>query len=199
VVRKALVLAVLTLSAAAHLSAQSTGTPAFLAPYRSFNRTEYGATLSDPGAGFALEGFYRFGHKRYDVGFRAGFNDPGPGNSVFLAGVDLRTRVIDHTDEFPLDGAFTAGIGGNFGNGASQAFIPVGLSLGRRVQLEDSNVEFVPYFHPVLAPTFGDGDSKVLFGLGLGVDITFNKKFDVRVSGGLGDYEGIAVSFAILR
>ena len=148
-----------------------------------------------------LEGFYRFGDKKYDIGFRGGFADANPGRTQFLAGVDFRTRVIDHSADFPLDGAVTAGIGGRFGNGESQAYIPFGLSLGRRVALEDSNVEFTPYFHPVLGPTFGDGnyDSGLLFGLGLGVDVSFNKKFDIRVSGALGDYNGIGISFAILR
>lgn len=183
------------------LAAQSTATPVFLAPYRAFRRVEYGASVSDPGSGVALEGFYRFGDKKYDIGFRGGFADANPGRTQFLAGVDFRTRVIDHSADFPLDGAVTAGIGGRFGNGESQAYIPFGLSLGRRVELEDSNVEFTPYFHPVLGPTFGDGnyDSGLLFGLGLGVDVSFNKKFDIRVSGALGDYNGIGISFAILR
>ena len=198
-VRKAFVTAVAFVFLASNVGAQSTLTPAFLAPYRSFNRLEFGGTLSDPGKGFALEGFYRFGHERYDLGFRAGIADPGPGNSRFLAGVDFRTRVLDHSKDFPLDGAFTAGLGGSFGNGASQGYIPIGLSLGRRIQLEDSNVEFVPYFHPVLTPTFGDGQSDLLFGLGLGVDVSFNKRFDIRVSAGIGDYSGIAISFAVLR
>ena len=198
-VRKALITAVVVASLASQVQAQSTGTPAFQAPYRSFNRLEFGGTVSDPGPGFALEGFYRFGHKRYDVGFRAGFADPGPGNGTFLAGVDFRTRVIDHSSDFPLDGAFTAGVGGSFGNGDSRGYIPIGLSLGRRVQLEDSNLEFVPYIHPVLTPSFGDGPSDLLFGLGLGVDVTINKRFDVRVSGGVGDYHGIAISFAVLH
>ena len=199
-VTKALAVAGLALVLASELGAQSTGTPVFLSPYRSFNRIEFGASISDPGPGVALEGFYRFGQRRYDIGFRGGFADNG-GNSdtQFLAGVDFRTRVIDHSQEFPLDGAFTAGIGGRFGDGFSQAYVPFGISLGRRIQLEDSNVEFVPYFHPVLAPTFGDGDGDLLFGLGIGVDVTFNKRFDLRVSGALGDYDGIAVSFAILR
>jgi hypothetical protein len=180
-------------------AAQSTSTPVFLAPYRSFNRIEFGASLSDPGPGLAVEGFYRFGHRRYDLGFRGGFADNGASETQFLAGMDFRTRVFDHSVEFPLDGAFTAGVGGRFGGGNSRAFIPIGISLGRRVELEDSSVEFVPYFHPVLAPTFGDGDGDLLFGLGVGVDITFNKRFDLRVSGALGDYDGIGISFAVLR
>ena len=182
------------------LAAQSTQTPVFLAPYRAFRRVEYGASVSDPGSGVTVEGFYRFGDKKYDIGFRGGFADANPGRTQFLAGVDFRTRVIDHSVDFPLDGALTAGIGGRFGDGQSQAFLPFGISLGRRVELEDSNVEFTPYVHPVLVPTFGDNNnSAILFGLGLGVDVSFNKKFDVRISGALGDYSGIGISFAILR
>lgn len=182
------------------LLAQSTRTPVFLAPYRAFRRVEFGASVSDPGPGVTIEGFYRFGERKYDIGFRGGFADNGPGGTQFLAGVDFRTRVIDHTVDFPLDGALTVGVGGQFGSGASQAYIPVGISLGRRVELEDSKVEFTPYLHPVLGPTFGDGNnSGLLFGLGLGVDVSFNKRFDVRVSGALGDYSGIGISFAILR
>jgi hypothetical protein len=203
VVRKALALAVVLSSIGLPAVAQSTATPNFLSPYRAFNRTELGAAVSDPGrgGGVTVEGFYRFGQNRYDIGFRAGIADNGANATQFLTGVDFRTRVIDHSVEFPLDGAFTAGIGGRFGSGSSQLYLPVGITLGRRIQLEDSNVEFVPYFHPVLAPSFGDdnNDSRLLFGLGLGVDITFNRRFDLRVSGAVGDFDGIGVGFAILR
>ena len=63
-VRKALVIAVIVVSLASDVLAQSTGTSAFLAPYRSFNRLEFGGTLSDPGDGFALGAlplFHSFG------------------------------------------------------------------------------------------------------------------------------------------
>ena len=184
---------------ACDLAAQSTGTPVFLAPYRSSTRYEFGASLSDPGAGqLAIEGFYRSGQRKYDFGFRAGLADQG-NSTAFLAGADFRLRVIDQSQSFPLDGAFTVGVGGQFGNGVSQAYIPFGITLGRRVDLEDSNVSFVPYLHPVLGPTFGDRDSELLFALGVGVDVSFNKKFEFRVSGGLGDFDGVAISFAILR
>lgn len=197
--RPVLILGGLVAALAADLAAQSTGTPVFLSPYRSSTRYEFGASLSDPGSGqLAVEGFYRSGQKRYDIGFRGGFVDEG-GQTAFLAGADFRTRVVDHNESFPLDGALTVGVGGRFGNGVSQAFIPVGISLGRRVDLEDSNVSFVPYVHPVLGPTFGDNKSELLFGLGVGVDVSFNKRFDLRVSGGLGDFDGVAISFAILR
>jgi hypothetical protein len=189
---------VLAAAAGSRAAAQTTGTPIFMAPYRAFQRVEFGGSLSDPGAGFAVEGFYRWGQKKYDFGIRGGFQDPGDGETVFLAGVDFRTRVVDHTQDFPLDGAFTAGFGVNFGNGTSHAIVPIGVSLGRRVEIENSDVQFVPYFHPVLAPSFGHG-SDLLFGLGLGVDVTLTKRLELRVSGALGDFEGIGVSLAILR
>lgn len=195
-------LTALALAVALPLAAQTTGTPVFLAPYRAFNRVEFGASLSDPGQGYALEGFYRLGSRRYDLGFRAGFADSDNAEAVFLVGTDLRTRVVDHSVDFPLDGAFTVGLGARFGDGGTIARVPVGVSFGRRVELEDSDVQFVPYFHPVLAPVFGDtppGASDLDFALGLGVDITFNRRFEIRVSAALGDYEGIGISFAFLR
>jgi hypothetical protein len=200
--RTRLSLAVLALALGTPLAAQTTGTPVFLAPYRAFDRVEFGGSLSDPGSGWALEGFYRFGAQRYDFGFRGGFADADNAETVFLAGVDFRTRVVDHSEEFPLDGAFTVGLGAAFGDGETVARLPVGISLGRRVLLEDSDVEFVPYIHPVLTPIFGDtgpDDGDIDFALGLGVDIRLTRRFDLRVSGALGDIEGLAVSFAFLR
>jgi hypothetical protein len=181
------------------LAAQSTATPVFLAPYRAFNRVEFGAQISDPGQGFALEGFYRFASNRYDIGFRGGFADSDGAETTFLAGVDFRTRILDHSNDFPLDGALTIGVGGQFGDGASRAFVPVGISLGRLVELDDSDVQFVPYLHPILSPVFGDSDSDFDFRLGLGVDIRFNRRFELRVAGALGDPDGVSVGFSILR
>ena len=143
--RKVLLIGALSASVLPALHAQTTGTPVFLAPYRAFQRVEFGASLSDPGSGVAFEGFYRMGQKKYDFGFRGGFADPG-GNAetVFLAGVDFRTRVVDHSADFPLDGALTAGSGAHFGDGESRGLVPIGVSLGRRVELEGDDVQVVP-------------------------------------------------------
>lgn len=201
--RYALPLAALSvLVVASPASSQTTGTPVFLSPYRAFERVEFGGSLSDPGRGFALEGFYRFGAPRYDFGFRAGFADADNRETVFLAGVDFRTRVVDNTEDFPLDGALTIGIGAAFGDDATVARVPIGISLGRRVLLEDSDIQFVPYFHPVIIPVLGDrgaDDADIDFALGLGVDIRLSRRFDIRVSGALGDIDGLAISFAFLR
>jgi len=188
--------------AASTASAQETGTPIFKAPYRAFTSHEVGASFSDPGEGvsFALEGFYRYGKDANDFSLRGGFADlNGPGGSRFLLGGDFRTQVVSYSESFPLDGSLTVGAGMNLGDGPDAYYIPVGVSLGRRFEMEGSNTTFIPYVHPVIVPVFGGGDSEVDFALGLGVDIRFSEQWAVRASGGIGDIEGVGISVAYLR
>jgi opacity protein-like surface antigen len=183
-------------------TAQETGTPIFKAPYRAFTTHELGASFSDPGEGvsFALEGFYRYGRGANDFGLRGGFEDlNGSAGTRVLVGGDFRTQVVNYSESFPLDGSLTLGIGANVGDGRDSYLIPVGISLGRRFDLEGSNTTFVPYANPVIVPRFGEGDSDVDFALGLGVDIRFSDQWAVRASGGLGDIEGVGISLAYLR
>ena len=196
------VLAVAVLAGGATVaSAQETGTPIFKAPYRAFENHEFGASLSDAeGIDFALEGFYRYGRGSNDFSVRAGFADvEGGGDAAFLIGGDFRTSIVTYSDAFPLDGALTLGVGGIFGEGDDRFLIPVGVSLGRRFDLEDSETTFVPSVHPVIVPSFGGDDSDVDFALGLGVDIRFSESLAVRASGGLGDIEGVGISLAYIR
>ena len=185
-------------------AAQETGTPVFKAPYRAFENWEIGASLSDPkGASYAIEGFYSFGNGPNDFGIRGGYVDQGPQGAVAL-GVDFRRRVIHASEKFPLDGAITAGFGTQLASGSYDAFfIPLGISLGRRIDLENSKTSFVPYFQPVIVPTFFSGDNApdggVDFALGLGVDIKFGGRLDIRVSGGIGDIDGVAIGLAYVH
>ena len=183
-------------------AAQETGTPIFKAPYRAFTNHEFGASLSDPGSlsDFALEGFYSYGRGNNDFGIRAGFADgAGDLDTRILIGGNFRTRVVSYSESFPLDGALTLGLGTQIGDGPDIFFLPVGVSLGRRFELEGSNTTFTPYAHPVIVPRFGGGDDDVGFALGLGVDIRFSESWSVRASGGLGDLEGVGVSLTYLR
>jgi hypothetical protein len=183
-------------------AAQETGTPIFKAPYRAFNTHELGVSLSDPeGASLALEGFYRYGSGANDFSVRGGFEDlNGSAGTRVLLGGDFRTQVVSYSESFPLDGSLTVGLGANVGDGDDKYYIPVGISLGRRFELEGSNTIFVPYAHPVIVPTFGGGDDDdVDFALGMGVDIRFSEQWAIRASGGLGDIEGVGVSVAYLR
>ncbi|MGH7510092.1 MAG: hypothetical protein ACREMZ_11585 [Gemmatimonadales bacterium] len=196
-----LMAAVVTLFAG-KLAAQETGTPIFKAPYRAFTSHEFGVSLSDPGTAvdFALEGFYSYGRGNNDFGIRGGFAD-GAGNldTRLLLGGDFRTRVFTYSESFPLDGALTVGFGTQLGDGPDLFFLPVGISLGRRFELEGSRTSFTPYAHPVIVPTFGGGDDDVNFALGLGVDIRFSESWAIRASGGLGDIDGVGVSLTYVR
>ena len=184
--------------------AQTTGTPVFLAPYRAFRSSELGGYFTDPGEGFTLEGMYRYGKGSSDIGLRVGIgsNDVkvnnGQRSTCFLAGHDFRQRIIQHSESFPLDGALTLGVGGNFGD-INIGFLPVGLTLGRKVDLEGTRTTFTPYFHPVLVQTFGDGPDELLFAIGLGINIEFSPRFDARIGAGLGDYDGISLGISFTR
>ena len=197
-----LLVAAMVALAASDSAAQETGTPIFKAPYRAFTNHEFGVSFSDPGAGvsYALEGFYRYGRGANDFSVRGGFADlNGPGGTRVLLGGDFRTQILSYSESFPLDGALTVGVGANVGDGPDAYYIPVGVSLGRRFDLEGSKTSFIPYVHPVIVPTFGNGNSDVKFALGLGVDVRFSQTLAVRVSGGIGDIEGVGVSFAYIR
>jgi hypothetical protein len=182
------------LAGATTIAAQATGTPTFNAPYRAFTRSEIGLLLSFPnGGGTAFEGAYRFASGKFDLGFKGGLFSPGgTAKTVLLAGVEARERVLTHTIDFPLDGALVLGVGGNFVSGNSTLIVPVGLSLGRRIDPQGSQVSIVPYVQPTMFLT-ADGGSNVNFTLGLGADFRLSRVFDARVSAGLGDLKGVSI------
>jgi len=177
------------------LEAQATGTTTFNAPYRAFSSSEFGVLLSFPnGGGTAFEGAYRLAGGRFDIGFKGGMFDPsGAGDAVLLLGAEARQRVLTHTTDFPLDGALVFGAGTQLSSGNSVLILPVGLSLGRRIDTE-TNVSIVPYVQPTLFIVAGDTQSHTQFALGLGVDFRFTASFDARLSAGLGDVEGVSIS-----
>lgn len=179
-------------------SAQELFTPMYKAPYRAFTDYELGVGFSQPtGADYALEAFYGLGRGRNDFGLGVAYINGDFGTSNVTLGGNFRTRVLQSSQDFPLDGALTLGLGAVFGDGPTLFTVPVGLSIGRRVVLEGSDISFVPYLMPTMMPTFGNGDSEVDFDLGLGVDVRLSPRLDVRLSGGLGDARGRGVGVAL--
>ena len=198
--RSTVVAIALSFGLAGEALAQATGTPSYNAPYRAFTRSEFGAVLSFPNydAGTAVEGVYRFASGQFDVGLRGGLAFPdGPADTEFLVGVEGRYRVLTHSADFPLDGALIFGGGLQINNG-TDFILPVGLSLGRRIQVENSQVSIVPYVQPTLFIVSADlgpfgRDTDARFGLGLGGDFRLSRVFDARLSIGVGDLDGIAI------
>ena len=176
------------------LPAQATGTTTFNAPYRAFSNSEFGVLVSFPnGGGTAFEGAYRVSSGKFDIGFKGGIFSPGGGGSTaLLIGVEGRERVLSHNEDFPLDGALIVGAGASLVSGGSALIVPVGLSLGRRIDLQDSPVSIVPYVQPT-AFFIADGGGHVDFDLGLGADFRLTRRFDARLSAGIGDIEGISI------
>ena len=194
--RETLLVMALLAGIAGRLPAQATQTPSFNAPYRAFTRSEFGGTISFPrGANVGLEGQYRFGYQKFDVGARGGFIDNGgTAGTAFIVGAEARTRVFTHTEQVPLDGAVVVGLGGNFLSGSSAAIMLGGLSLGRRVDPKDTQVSIVPYGEPTIFIKSGGGTTDLNFALGLGADLRLSKVFDLRASVGLGRIRGAAFS-----
>ena len=79
-------------------------------------------------------------------------------------------------------------------SGNSELFVPVGLSLGRRVDPKNSKISIVPYVQPTGLLAAGSGNSDFFFTLGLGADFRLSPRFDARISAGLGDVEGVSIS-----
>ncbi len=178
-------------------AAQASGLPSFNAPYRAFVGHEAGFAVSFPGLDdAAIEGLYRFGRGRFDIGFRGGvwFKN---GDETLALGVEARQRILTHTDDYPADGALIIGAGVQIG--AIDNFIPSnGVSFGRRVDLEDSDVSIIPYVQPHLWWFIGDTDV-LRFSLGLGADFRLSPRFDFRVSVGVGDIDGLSVGAVWIR
>ncbi len=173
--------------------AQSTGMPAYNAPYRAFDRHEFGGTLAFLENDLtAVEGQYRFGYRNWDVGVRGGIIDT-PVDTEVLLGTTGRVRAFTHTEQLPFDGAVVVGAGTQ---GFENFLVPVGVSLGRRIDVEDSPVSVVPYAQPTMFLRFDDiaFTDTIIFAFAAGVDVRLSRLFDLRVSGSLGDVEGIAIS-----
>jgi hypothetical protein len=109
--------------------------------------------------------------------------------------------VLTHSEQFPLDGALILGAGLLI-DGGTDLVVPAGLSLGRRLNVEGSEVSIVPYVQPTLfLTTFGD-PLEFAFGFGFGADFRLSRFFDARISAGLGTSvapEGISVSAVWVR
>jgi hypothetical protein len=183
------------LALAAPLGAQTTGMPSYNAPYRAFERTELGAVVSFPrGSGTAFEGVYRYAQSRFDLGVRVGMFDPGgAGKTALLLGGELRQRLITHTSDFPLDGAVVAGIGAHLVSGGSGLYVPVGISLGRRLDPRQAKISIVPYVQPT-AVLLIDGGTDLAFTLGFGADFRLSRMLDARFSAGIGDLRGVSLA-----
>ena len=175
--RTAIAVTIASVVSVSSAAAQASGLPSFNAPYRAFVGHEAEFVVSFPGDA-AFEGLYRFGRGKFDFGIRGGilfFDNRGRSDEIVVLGVEARQRILTHSDDFPADGALILGLGAQIGlgndlipSGAKDDLIPsVGVSFGRRIDLEDSDVSIIPFVQPHMWWFIGDTDD-VKFSLGLG-------------------------------
>lgn len=199
--RTAIAITIASVVSVSGAAGQAGGLPSFNAPYRAFVGHEAGFAVSFPGLDdAAVEGLYRFGRGKFDIGFRGGvwfIDNPAGSDEVVVLGVEARQRILTHSEDFPADGALIIGAGVQLG--PIDNFIPsIGVSFGRRVDIEDSDVSIIPYVQPNLWWFIGETD-KILFSLGLGADFRLSPRFDLRVSVGVGDIDGLSVGAVWIR
>jgi len=172
-------------------AAQATGTPTFFAPTRGFGAAEAGVSVSGGGGSgvVGVEGRYGFSLSRSDISMRAGYVDGGDaGSGNFVAGIEARIPVIGHDRSFPLDGALILGVGRSFSDPGGQTFVPLGLSLGRRLALDGNDLLLTPYIQPTVI-----FQNDTAFGFGLGLDIHIRGIPDIRLNWGKEDLDGFSV------
>lgn len=177
--------------------AQATFMPSYTAPYRGFEKSEFGVALSFPGGSVTgIEGFYRLGYQQFDFVARGGIAT-GNSNTEVVLGVEGRVGVIEQKESFPLDGAVIVGFGTV---GFDNWNIPVGLSIGRVINIEDSDISLTPYVQPTaMLGFFNVGGTEFGFSLGLGLDVKLSSQFDARLSVGVGDVEGFSIAAVWVR
>jgi hypothetical protein len=189
----------LVFAAAVPATAQETGTPVFHAPYRSSLRYEFGVAASFQRAyQTGIEAHYGHAVGPVDIAVRAGRMIRDDVQDSFLIGVQARVPVVPE-ERFPARGALVAGVGLDVSGGAS-LWVPIGLSLGRRLLVEKSVVSFVPFVQPTVY--FTTVGSEIAAGLGLGLDLRISTGFAFSVSGGVGTGaapEGVAATVAWLH
>jgi hypothetical protein len=133
-------------------------------------------------------------HLQLDAGLADGFGDD---DLRLIIGGGLAQQVHVSDADFPLDMAFTAGVGGSFGDGGSLLRVPFGLSLGHTFAM-DSPVALTPYVHPRVSVDYcsrcgpraddgrPDGDTDIGVEMDVGLDARFTRAMAMRASVVLG-------------
>ncbi len=165
----------------------------------------WGVYLVDPApsGGIGVSSTWRTGS---GLGYRAGLAEDAGGSFSVFGGIDVSGRLVEHSDDFPLDVHWVTGAGFGVGDAFLLSF-PVGASFGREAQVDE--VWFNPYVTPrVVLDAYIGGDSpdddRLSLGVvvDLGVDVSFDRGWAVRFAGSLGSRNrnalAIGLSFRVL-
>ncbi|MBC7790968.1 MAG: hypothetical protein H7Z74_13560 [Anaerolineae bacterium] len=164
--------------------------PSFQPPVHVSREYNFGiASGGDAGTTFVgqwREGFRRTTH----LVFEAGVSDGGDLDSRILLGAGFATTVFGSQPNLPLDILLTSGVYPSFGDGTTLIRVPVGLTLGKRLALQD--LAITPYAHPRLSFDFCSGD--LCFDDNLDFSINFDLGADFEINPQLGFRASILVA-----
>jgi opacity protein-like surface antigen len=189
--RRSVAVAIAITLGSAPLQAQAWSYPAMQIPTTS-TRDYLGALVSASGTSVLAQ--WREGiNAEMHVGVDAGIADFGSGRSslgLFAAG-NVGRQLVRARSDVPVDLLLTGGIGLALGDGFRTLRIPVGISAGRRFDL-DGGMALTPFLHPRASLDFssvslGGGrrasDNTVSLDFDIGVDWELNKNVSFRAAG----------------
>lgn len=177
--------AITTVLTAERVEGQAWNYPSFQPP--AHVAREYNFAIAGAGnTGATFVGQWREGFRpTTHLVFEAGVSDGGDADSRFLLGAGFATTVFGSQPNLPVDILLTAGAYPSFGGGVTLVRVPVGLTLGKRLALQDFAI--TPYVHPRLSFDFcsgGCGDDNLDFSINfdLGADLEINPQLGFRAS-----------------
>ncbi|HUH14194.1 MAG TPA: hypothetical protein VMK65_13850 [Longimicrobiales bacterium] len=173
-------------------------TPSFLPPAPG---DDIGAYYVQPDASdWGVVGIWRQ-QGNLNLGARLGVVQPSFGGAdlMWMAGGESWGTLLAAGAQLPVNVAWTLGFGASFGNGVTFARVPVGVSIGRWLDLGGLAIQ--PYAHPrlgldIYAPDEGDSETELAFLADLGVDLALGSALTVRAGISLGDADAVGVGVA---
>jgi len=180
--------------------AQETRTPVFSSPDRAFPRSELAAASPAPRTATWLSRASSRSATAPRTTASASASSTGVRTPAWSPEVSCATASFATRTASPSTGRSRWASAGVLSEGdGDELLIPAGVSIGRRIPVEGSNVSFTPYAQPLLVTRVVSGELELDVAVGLGVDVRIGHSFDVRVAGGLGEIEGISFSVAWLN
>ena len=191
-------LAVLVLLATASgAAAQSWDTPSFLGPRPG---ADLGIYLVDTDYGdLGVQGIWRQ-TEGMNLGLRLGFVD-APDDAIQFGAQTWGPLAIDDA-EFPLDVAWTAGVGASV-NGLTTVTVPVGVTIGKTFDV--GTVPVQAYGHPRMAlvafenPVTDDLELELEAEADIGLDLFIDDGVTIRVGASFGDFDALGIGIAWRR
>lgn len=191
----------LMLAVAGPLAAQAWDAPSFLAPRQ---QNELGAAFIVPeDSHWGLVGLWRR-PGRINLGLRGGYIDLERGDDddgAGIVGADVYGMLVSASDGGPADLAWTAGLGGTFGDDVSEIRVPVGVAAGLGFPI-GSGLSVYPYVNPRIGIDIdleGDVDAHTGLSIDVGADVGIGRHLLLRLAGTVVDRPAWGIGLSWVR